>query len=70
MAVPPKMLSAFGVIGALALSGTVMAIRRGAGIGWTLGVFAGLVALAGLGFVAFALWGKYAGMPWSFMPGQ
>ncbi len=68
MAVPPAMLTSFGVVGAIALAGTVMAIRRGGGIGWSLGILAALVALAGLGFVGFALWGRHLGMPWSFFP--
>jgi len=68
MAVPNSMLGGFGVVGALALIAAVFAIRRGGGIGWTLGVFAALVALVGIAFVAFALWGRYAGMPWTFLP--
>ncbi len=60
------MMTAFGVVGAIALAATVIAIRRGGGLGWTLGVLALLVALAGLGFVGFAVWGRYSGMPWDF----
>jgi hypothetical protein len=68
MAVPQCMVGSFGVVGALALAGAVVAIRRGGGIGWTLGILAALIAIAGLGFVAFAVWGRYAGMPWTFGP--
>jgi hypothetical protein len=68
MSVPPGMLTGSGIVGALALTAAVMAIRRGGGLGWTLGIFAVLVALAGLGMVAFAVWGRYAGLPWSFIP--
>ncbi len=70
MTVPPPMMTAFGVVGAVALAAMVIAVRRGGGIGWTLGVLAALVALTGLGFFAFAIWGRYSGMPWTFAPGQ
>lgn len=66
MAVPQCMLGAFGIIGVLALVGAVFAIRWGGGFGWTLGILAALLALAGIGFVGFAMWGHFAGMPWTF----
>lgn len=68
MAVPACMIGGFGLVGALALAGAVVAMRRGGGIGWTLGILAVLIALAGLGFVAFGIWGRYAGMPFTFGP--
>jgi hypothetical protein len=60
------MVGASGVVGALALTAAIVAIRRGGGIGWTLGIVAALVAVAGLGFLAYALWGRYGGYPWTF----
>lgn len=68
MTVPPAMLTASGVVGALGLAAAAIAIRRGGGIGWTLGVLAALVAIAGLGFLVFGIWGRNAGMPWDFAP--
>ncbi|RJQ55523.1 MAG: hypothetical protein C4521_01980 [Actinobacteria bacterium] len=68
MTVPACAIGGAGVVGAIALAATILLIRRGGGLGWTLGVLAALVAIAGIGFVAFSLWGKYAGMPWNFAP--
>jgi len=68
MTVPSCMIGGFGVVGALALTAAVFAIRRGGGIGWTLGILAVLVAVVGLGFLAFGIWGRYSGMPWTFAP--
>lgn len=66
MALPACIVGSSGVVGALALAGTVMLIRRGGALGWTIGILAALIAIAGLGFVAYALWGRYVGYPWTF----
>lgn len=66
MAVPDCMVFGFGIIGALALVGAVFAIRWGGWAGWLLGIFASIIALAGIGFLLFGLWGRYAGFPWGF----
>lgn len=66
MAVPNCMFGGPAVLGALALAGSVMAIRWGGWAGWTLGIFAALVALAGLGFLGFGMWGRYVGFPFGF----
>ena len=66
MTVPNCMLGGLGVVGALALIGAVFAIRWGGGAGWTLGILAALVALAGIGFVGFGLVGRFAGFPFGF----
>lgn len=66
MTVPTAMIGGSALLGALMLVATVFAIRRGGGVGWTLGIIAAIVALTGIGFAAFAVWGRYAGMPWDF----
>lgn len=66
MAVPNCMFGGFAVVGALALVGGILAIRWGGWLGWSLGILALLIALCGLGFVGFGLWGRYAGFPFGF----
>jgi hypothetical protein len=66
MTVPNCMVGGFGVVGALALFGAVMAIRWGGWAGWLLGIIAALVAIAGLGFLGFGMWGRFVGFPWGF----
>lgn len=66
MAVPSAMVSGFALVGALALAASVFAIRRGGGLGWSFGILAALIALVGLGFALFAVWGRFAGLPWAF----
>ena len=66
MTVPPVMLGASILFGVLALVATIFAVRRGGAIGWTLGVLAALAAIGGLGFFGFGVWGRCAGMPWTF----
>jgi hypothetical protein len=66
MTVPNCMLGGLGVVGLLALVGAIFAIRWGGFPGWTLGIIAALLAIAGIGFVVFGLWGRYAGFPWAF----
>lgn len=66
MAVPDCMVFGFGIIGALALVGAVFAIRWGGMIGWPLGIIALIVAVAGIGFLGFGMWGRYAGFPFGF----
>lgn len=68
MTVPACVIGTAGVVGAIAFTAAVIAIRRGGGIGWTLGILAALVALAGLGFVAFGLLGRFAGIPLALGP--
>lgn len=68
MTVPACVLGTSAAIGTLALAAAVIAMRRGGGIGWTLGVAAALVALTGLGFVAFGIVGRFAGVPLTFGP--
>lgn len=66
MTVQPTVMPTTAVVGVLALAATVMAIRSGGWLGWTIGIVLALVAIAGLGFVGFAMWGKFAGFPWGF----
>jgi len=66
MTVPNCMVGGFAVIGALALVGAVFAIRWGGAPGWLLGTLAAIVAVAGLGFFGFAMWGRFGGYPWGF----
>lgn len=66
MAVPDCMVFGSGILGAILLVGAVLAVRWGGWLGWTLGIIAGILAVAGIGFLAFGLWGRYAGFPWGF----
>ena len=66
MTLPAAVMPSCAVVGALALVGAVLAIRAGGWVGWTLGILAVLVALAGLGMAGFLAWGHFAGFGFHF----
>lgn len=66
MTLPSAVLPAVGLGGAVALVGAILAIRWGGFGGWTIGIIAALIALAGLGMFGFLMWGHYAGYSWHF----
>lgn len=66
MAVPQCAVGGAATVGVIALVLTVLAIRWGGWFGWLLGIILALVTIAGIGFFGFGLWGRLAGMPWTF----
>jgi len=66
MTLPAVVMPVCALVGTLAMVGVVMAIRWGGWPGWTLGILALLVAIAGLGMAGFLAWGHFAGFGWHF----
>lgn len=66
LTLPSAVLPACGIAGVVALVGAVLALKWGGWGGWTLGILAGIVALAGIGMFTFLMWGHYTGYSWHF----
>lgn len=66
MTLPAAVMPICGAVGVVALAAAVLAIRWGGGLGWTLGIIAALIALAGLGMFGFLMWGHVSGFGWHF----
>lgn len=66
MTLPGAVMPSTAIVGVLALVGAVYAIKWGGFGGWTLGILAALIALAGIGMAAFLAFGHYNGFWWHF----